>query len=126
MSRELSRPLPRTWWLTRAPYLRFMIRELTSLAVFAYALFLVWAMWSARDTRSFSSLFEYMQSPRSVWWHLVVLVLALFHTGTWIALTPTVLVVWRDDDRVDPDFIAGMMGVVFVAVSGAVLWLTLG
>lgn len=102
-----------------------MIRELTSLAVLAYALLLIWALWSAGDERSFSTFYEYLASPSSVWLHALVLGLAIFHTGTWIALTPTVMVLWRDDEQVDPSFIAGMMGILFLIVSGAVLWLSL-
>jgi fumarate reductase subunit C len=125
MSRELSQPLPRTWWLRRAPYFQFMVRELTSLAVFAYALLLVWALWAVGDQSAFTVFYEFLESPLSVWLHGALLALGLYHTGTWIALTPKVMVLWRDDEQVDPDFIAGMNGVLFLIISGGVLWLTL-
>lgn len=126
MSRELTRPLPRTWWVSRAPYFRFMVRELTSLVVFAYTLLLIWALIAAGDESAFTAFYEFLDSALSVWLHAVVLVLGLFHTGTWIALTPKVMVLWRDDERVDPDFVAGMNGVLFLLITGGVLWLTLG
>jgi len=122
MSQELTRPLPRTWWLKKASYFLFMIRELTSLAVFAYALLLILALWTAGADASFST---FLNSPVSVWLHVVVLALALFHTGTWIALTPKVMVLWRDDERVEPDLIAGVTAILFLMVTGGVLWLTL-
>lgn len=125
MSRELTRPLPRTWWLRSGPYFQFMVRELTSLAVLAYAGLVVWALWAAGDRTAFSAFYEALSSPLSVWLHAVALALSLYHTGTWIALTPKVLVLWRDDERIDPDLIAGLNGVLFVAVTGAVLWLAL-
>lgn len=125
MTRELSRPLPRTWWLRKAPYFQFMIRELTSVAVFAYALFLMWALWAAAEAGTFSVFYAFLDSPLSVWLHAVVLVLALYHSGTWIALTPKVMVLWRDDEQVDPDFIAGLNAILFLLVSGAVVWLAL-
>lgn len=125
MSRELTRPLPRTWWLRRGPYFQFMIRELTSLGVLAYTMLLIWALWTAGSQPAFSAFHEFLESPLSVWLHGLVLVLGLYHTGTWIALTPKVMVMWRDDERVDPDFIAGLNGVLFLIVTGVVLWLTL-
>lgn len=125
MSRELTRPLPRTWWLKKTSYLRFMIRELTSLAVFAYALLLIVALWSAGGDPSFSTFYDFLNSPVSVSLHVVVLGLALYHTGTWIALTPKVMVLWRDDEQVDPDVIAGVTAILFLLVTGGVLWLTL-
>jgi fumarate reductase subunit C len=125
MTKELTRPLPRTWWLRKAPYFQFMIRELTSLVVFAYALVLIWGLWSAAGTGAFSGLHDFLSSPLSVWLHAVALVLALYHTGTWIALTPKVIVLWRDDEQVDPDFIAGVNAILFLVLSGALLWLVL-
>lgn len=126
MTRELDRPIPRDWWLQKATYFQFMTRELTSLGVAAYAGLMIWALLSSGDADSFGDFFEFLTSPLSVWLHLVVLVLALFHTGTWIALTPKVLVLWRGDERVEPDVIAGANGVLFLAISGVVLWLVLG
>ena len=125
MTPEITRPLPRSWWLKRAPYFQFVIRELTSLAVFAYALLLIWGMWSAADAGSFSVFYDFLAGPLSRWLHLVVVVLALYHTGTWIALTPKVVVIWREDERVEPDLIAGANAIVFLLISGAVLWLVL-
>ena len=126
MSIELQRPLPRTWWLTRASYFQFMIRELTSLAVFAYTLLIIWALFSAADAGSFATFYEFLKSPLSLWLHVLVLVLSLYHTGTWIALTPKVLVLWRDDEQVEPDVIAGVNAILFMIVTGLMLWVVLG
>ncbi len=126
MTKEITRPLPRTWWLTRPGYFQFMMRELTSLAVLAYAGLLIWGLWSAAEPGSFSSLWAFLTTPLSVSLHVLVLILALYHTGTWIALTPKVLVLWKDDDRVEPDVIAGANGMLFIAITGVVLWLVLG
>lgn len=127
MTRELNRPLPRSWWLRKASYFQFMVRELTSVAVLAYTLLIVWALLaSSGDATSYSGFLEFLTSPLSVWLHMIVLVLALFHTGTWIALTPKVLVLWRDDERVEPDVIAGANAVLFLIVSGVVWWLVMG
>jgi succinate dehydrogenase subunit C len=126
MSRELHRRLPRTWWLTKAGYFQFMIRELTSLAVFAYTLLIVWALVSAVDAGSYATFYTFLESPLSVWLHVLVLVLALYHSGTWIALTPKVLVLWRDDEQVEPDVIAGFNAILFVMFTGFVLWVVLG
>jgi fumarate reductase subunit C len=125
MTKELTRPMPRTWWLRKAPYFQFMIRELTSVAVFAYTLLLIWVLWTAADAGSFSAFHDFLRSPLSVWLHVVVLLLALYHTGTWIALTPKVMVLWRDDEQVEPDFIAGVTSILFLLVSGVLVWLVL-
>ena len=125
MTKELVRPLTRKWWLQKPPYLRFMIRELTSVVVFAYALLMVWALWSAADAGSFEGFVGFLTMPVSVVIHIVVLALALFHTWTWIALTPKVMVLWRGDEQVPPGLIAGTTAVAFVVVTTVVIWLVL-
>jgi len=127
VTKELHRPLPRSWWLRKATYFQFMIRELTSLAVLAYTGLMIWALLSSSsDAADFPEFFDFLTGPLSVWLHMIVLALALFHTGTWIALTPKVLVLWRDDERVEPDVIAGANATLFLVISGAVWWLVMG
>lgn len=125
MTRELTPQLSWTWWLKKAPYFRFMVRELTSLAVLAYSVLLIWGLWSGADSGSFEMLYDFLGSGISIWLHGVVLLLALYHTGTWIALTPKVMVLWREDERVEPDFIAGTTWIAFLLITGAVIWLVL-
>ena len=125
MTSHLLRPLPRTWWLRKPPYLRFMIRELTSLAVFAYALLIVWALWASVDRSSFEPFLAFLRGPVSVGLHILVLVLAMYHTVTWIALTPKVMVLWRADEQVPPGLIAGVTALAFVVITVAVAWVVL-
>lgn len=126
MTREYHQRLPRTWWLRRATYFQFMVRELTSLAVLAYAALIVWALLATGNGKSPAGFFDFLHSPLSVWLHGFVLMLALFHTGTWIALTPKVLVLWRGDEQIEPDVIAGANGILFLALSGVVWWMVMG
>ncbi|MDX1468678.1 MAG: hypothetical protein R3258_05005 [Acidimicrobiia bacterium] len=126
MTREWHTRLPRFWWLRRATYFQFMVRELTSLAVLAYTGLMVWALFATAAGASSPGFFDFLRTPLSVWLHAVLLILALYHTGTWIALTPKVLVVWRDDERVEPDLIAGYNGTLFLIVTAVVLWLVIG
>lgn len=124
MTRQLHRPLPRSWWLRKPAYFQFMVRELTSLGVAAYAGLMIWALLASSG--DLGGFWDFLNSPLSVWLHMALLVLAFFHTGTWIALTPKVLVVWREDERLEPDVIAGANAVLFLAISGALIWLVLG
>lgn len=126
MTRELHRPLPRSWWLRQAIYFQFMMRELTSLAVLAYSGLIVWVLAASSAGGEFGGFVEFLSTPLSRWMHAVVFVLALFHTGTWIALTPKVLVLWRRDEQVEPDVIAGANGILFLIISGVVWWLVAG
>ena len=111
--------------MQKPAYFKFMIREMTSVAVLAYSLLIIWALWAAADAQSFSAFYDFLRSPLSIGLHAVVFGLAFYHTITWIALTPKVMVEWRGDERVDPDLIAWNIWLVFVLVTVIVLVLVL-
>jgi len=105
------RPVPNTWWLKRKPYILFMIRELTSVFVAGYCIFLLVAA---------------LKSPSSVALHLITLAFVLYHTITWFNLTPKILVLYRGEDRVPQGLVAGTFYAGWVVVSVIVAWLVLG
>jgi fumarate reductase subunit C len=119
------RPLPRTWWLRKPVYFLFMVRELSSVAVLGYAIFLVVLVARAGDAASFERFFQTLQSPWSVALHLAALALVLLHSITWIGLLPKVVVLWRGEDRIPPRLIAGVNYVAWLVLSAVVAWLVL-
>jgi fumarate reductase subunit C len=119
------RPLPKSWWLRRRTWFLFMVRELTSVYVLGYAIFLMVLVARAGDAAAFEGLIETLQRPWSIVLHLIVLAMVLFHTLTWINLTPKVVVLWRGEDRVNPRLIAGSLYAGWLVVSAVVAWLVL-
>lgn len=119
------RPLPRDWWLRKPTYLAFMVRELTSVFVAAYAVFLLVLVWRADRAEALHGVVEALRTPWSVALHLVALAAVLFHAVTWINLLPKVLVLWRGDQQVNPALIAGANYLAWLVVSGVVAWLAL-
>ena len=94
MAKEYVRPIPATWWLRKRSYFLFILRELTSVFVAAYAFFLLVLVARADDPQAFAALFDALKSPLSIALHLITLAMVLFHSVTWINLTPQVMVVW--------------------------------
>jgi fumarate reductase subunit C len=125
MNRQHVRPLPRNWWLRKRTYFTFMVRELTSVFVAGYAVFLLVLLWRADDPSSFSGVFDALDSSWSLVIHVILLAVVLFHTVTWINLTPKVLVLFRDDEQISPTLIAASNYVAWLVLSGLVAWLAL-
>lgn len=119
------RPLPRSWWLRKRTWFLFMARELTSVFVLGYAIVLMVLVARASDAAAFERLVESLRSPWSIVLHLVALAMVLYHTITWINLTPKVMVLWRGEDQVNPRLIAGSLYVGWLVVSVVVAWLVL-
>ena len=91
--KQFVRPMPATWWLKNPAYTWFMIRDVTSVFIAAYCVFLMVLMHRASgDPASFRAFYEKLASPLSTVLHLIVLVFACYHSITFFNLTPRVLV----------------------------------
>ena len=121
-SKEYIRPMPSNWWLKRRSYFLFMVRELTCVFVGGYALFLVILASRLGDQEAFGTLLE---NPWVIALQVISLPMVLYHTVTWLNLTPQVLVVWRGETRVSPVLIAGVHYLAWIGVSVVVLWVVL-
>ena len=119
-SKEYIRPMPSNWWLKRKSYFMFMVRELTCLFVGGYALFLLILASRLGAAEDFSAL---LKNPLWIVFQVVALPMVLYHTVTWLNLTPKVLVIWRGESRVSPLLIAGAHYVAWLVVSVIVLWI---
>ena len=92
--------VPIFWWLRSASYVKFMFRELTSLFVaYAAGLLLVQAWVLGQGVAAHARLLNWLSHPAVVTWHVILLATLLFHTVTWLNLTPQALVLrlgrWR-------------------------------
>ena len=119
-SKEYIRPMPATWWLKRKTYFLFMVRELTCVFVGGYALLLLLLAKYRDDPQAFAGLLD---SPLLIALQLIALPMILYHSVTWINLTPKVMVLWRGEERVSPMLIAGVNYVAWLLVSVLILWI---
>ena len=121
------RPVSNTWWLKRKSYILFMIRELTSVFVAGYCIFLMVLVYKLTEgSGAYGNFMAALKSPISVVLHLITLVFVLYHTITWFNLTPKILVLYKGEDRIPQVLIAGMFYAGWVVVSIIVAWLVLG
>ena len=121
------RPVSNTWWLKRKSYILFMIRELTSVFVAGYCIFLMVLVYKlTQGSGAYGNFMAALKSPISVVLHLITLVFVLYHTITWFNLTPKILVLYKGEDRIPQVLIAGMFYAGWVVVSIIVAWLVLG
>ena len=121
------RPVPNTWWLKRKPYVLFMIRELTSIFVAGYCIFLlvfVYKLTQGADV--YGNFIDVLKSPSSVALHLIALAFVLYHTITWFNLTPKILVLYKGEERISQGLVAGTFYAGWVVVSVIVALFVLG
>lgn len=80
------------WWLKKSFYVRYMIRESTSVFVTIYATILLAGLASLKAGESaYNGWLEAMTHPLALSFHLLALAAALYHTVTWFKVAPKVM-----------------------------------
>ena len=120
MSKEYIRSMPANWWLKKKTYFLYMVRELTCVFVGGYALFLLVLVMRHDDPQAFAAL---LHSPLLITLQIIALPMVLYHSITWLNLTPKVMVIWRGEERVSPLLIAGANYVIWAVISIVIVWI---
>ena len=95
--------LPATWWLRRPGYIRFMVREFTSVFIAAFlVVLLVQICRAARGPAAYQAILDTLRAPGWVFFHIVALAFAVYHSVTWLMLIGVVQVVRIGDRQVPP------------------------
>lgn len=120
------RRIPIFWWLGNAAYTKFIVRELTSLAVGYAAVILVLQVWSLdRGPESYDRFLAWLQLRPVVTLHVVVLAALVYHSVTWLNLAPKALVLRVAGRRLPGTVVLLMHYAGWLVASAAVLWLLL-
>lgn len=120
--RPYIRKVERSWWLQHPRYVRYMIRELTSLFVGLYcALLAIGIVRLSQGHAAWDGFIAEISSSLGVAFQLVCLVFAVYHSVTWFALTPKAMPLTIKDEPVPGIVIVGAHYVAWAAVSIVVL-----
>lgn len=124
-SRWHRTPMPIFWWIRKWVYIKFISRELTSIAVASFAIVLLIQIKALiQGPQAYSELTKLLNTPLSVILHSITLIILIFHSITWFSLAPKALVVrlgkWRIPDRV----IIGSNLFAWILISLVIGWLT--
>jgi fumarate reductase subunit C len=114
------------WWLGRPSYLAFILRELSSVFIawfVVYLLLLVRAV--ARGAPAYQEFLSWSADPIVLLLNLVTFLFAVFHAITWFNLAPQAMVVRMGSTRVPGVIIAASNYLAWAAASALLAWLLL-
>jgi len=114
------------WWLGRPSYLAFILRELSSVFIawfVVYLLLLVRAV--ARGAPAYQQFLSWSASPIVLLLNLVTFFFVVFHAITWFNLAPQAMVVRMGSTRVPGAIIAASNYLAWAAASALLAWLVL-
>jgi fumarate reductase subunit C len=115
------------WWTERRSYLVFILRELSSVFVAWFVIFLLLLVRAvSRGRDEYAAFLDWAATPWVLVLNVVALAFVLLHAITWFDLTSRATVVRRGGRRVPRWAIAGGGYVAWAVVSVVVAWILLG
>ena len=115
------------WWLGRPAYVSFITRELSSIFIawfVVYLLLLVRAV--ARGDADYQQFLAWSRHPAVLALNVVTLFFVVFHAVTWFNLAPKAMVVHLGGKRLPPWVISVSNYGAWVVATAFVAWLLLG
>jgi fumarate reductase subunit C len=114
------------WWLQRRSYLAFILRELSSVFIawfVVYLLLLVRAVSLGSD--DYKEFLAFARHPVVLALNVVSLFFIVFHAATWFNLAPKALVMRLRGRRLPGVWVAASNYAAWAVVSALVAWLIL-
>ncbi len=117
------RRMPIFWWLGRAAYTKFVVRELTSVAVaYGVLLLMAWSWSVGRGAEAYAAFLDWLSRPWVLGFHLMVFLALLFHTVTWLGLAPKALALRLAGRRVPGRVVMLAHYLLWVVASVLIVW----
>ena len=115
------------WWVHRRSYVLFVLRELSSVFVAWFVVYLVLLVAAVHDgSDGYERFLAWSARPWVVALNVVALAFVVLHAVTWFTLAPKALVVRVLGQRLPPRMVAAGHFGAWVVVSAAVAWIVLG
>jgi fumarate reductase subunit C len=114
------------WWLDRWPYLKFTLREISSVFVAWFVIQTLILLAALIDgPAEYARFQEFLRNPVMIALNVISLFFVVFHAITWFNLAPKAMAVRMGGKRVPALLISGPQYVAWVIVSAALAWLLL-
>jgi fumarate reductase subunit C len=114
------------WWLGRWSYLKFILREISSVFVAWFVLELLLLFHAlSQGPHAYASFQDWLRNPVVVTLNIVSLFFVLFHAVTWFNLAPAAMVVRLGGKKVPGVLIAASNYAAWVVVTVGLAWLIL-
>ncbi len=126
MSQDLTwrRPISTWWWLRKRTYFVFVMRELSSLFVAWFVLFLLVLVRAvSQGEAAYEDFLDWAASPVVVVVNVVAFLFILLHTVTWFGVTPQAMALQVRGKRVPAPLVIGAQYVGLAVVSAFIWWL---
>lgn len=114
------------WWLGRWPYLKFILRELSSISVAYFVVLTLFQIGAlVRGPQTYARWEQALRSPLLILLNFIAFAFVMFHTITWFNLTPKAMPLRVGGKKLPDALIAAPNYILWFLVSGIIAWLVL-
>jgi fumarate reductase subunit C len=114
------------WWLWQWAYLKFILRELSSVFVAYFVVLTLLQLDALRQgPEAYAAFQEWLKTPWVLVLNAVSLFFVVFHAITWFNLAPRAMVVRMSGKRMPDRLVSGSNYVAWLIVSVVAVWLIL-
>lgn len=114
------------WWLGKWPYLKFTLREISSVFVAWFVLeTLLQINALINGPAAYTEFQDFFRHPLVIALNIISLFFVIFHTFTWFNLAPKAMAVRMGGKRLPAAAIAGPQYAAWVVISAVLGWLLL-
>ena len=115
------------WWTEQWRSFKFILRELSSLAVIYFVALLLWLLWSlSQGPLSYSEFQAWMKEPLMIAFNVIAFIFALYHSITWFSLAPKAMPIRLSGKRLPELMVAAPNYAIWIVTSAVIVWLILG
>jgi fumarate reductase subunit C len=119
--------VPILWWVRRRSYMVFVVRELSSIFVAWFVVFLLLLVVAiARGEDAYRLFLQWSANPVVIAVNVVAFLFVVFHAVTWFNLAPRAMILKLRGRRVPPPLVAIVHFGAWAVVSIVVAWVVLG
>lgn len=125
-ARAYRQPVSRFWWLRRRSYFLFMMRELSSVFVAWFVVFLLMLVAAVSSGPvAYQEFLDWSARPWVIALDVIASAFVLLHAVTWFNLAPKAMVVRLRGRRVPPRVVLAAHYGLWAACSAVVAWVIL-
>jgi fumarate reductase subunit C len=114
------------WWLQRWEYLRFVLREVSSVFVALFVITTLVQLYAlSRGPEAYAGFQTSLKNPLVIALNVVSFFFVVFHSITWFSLSARAMVVRIGGKRVPGALISGSNYAAWLVVSAVIAWFLL-
>lgn len=122
----LRQRLSTYWWLGKWPYVKFILREISSVFVAWFVIYLLLLVRAvARGSDAYSGFLAFSAHPVVLTVNVLSFFFITFHALTWFAVAPQAIVAHMGTKKVPPVLIAASHYGAWLVVSAVLFWFLL-